>query len=255
MYRALIGRISRFPPFSLIVNATSTLRPFVVLPIARDRLSRCEWSSSGTMSTARVNRSSISRIETPCFWHFARFPLSQSNPAIGSSGTSGQVHSDVPDEAAGYEPLVTWIGGERERPESDRAQQRRASRRPGHKGRRSLPTVEADAHFSKLVHNGLAAREDPLEVFLGLESQPLDDFCGKQRIERPRIDEERRRDRPLAMLGMDQRDQDRKRAHALMRHTFGMRTSFRLTGSATRPKWASVTIPNRASDPRGPARN
>ena len=41
MYRALIGRISRFPPFSLIVNATSTLRPLVVLPIARDRLSRC----------------------------------------------------------------------------------------------------------------------------------------------------------------------------------------------------------------------
>ena len=114
MYRALIGRSNRLPLFSRIVNATSTLRPFMVLPIARNRPSRCEWTSSGSMSTARVNRSSISEVETPCFWHFARFPLSQSNPAIGPPSTAGQVHSEVPEEAAGDEPLVPRIGGKTE---------------------------------------------------------------------------------------------------------------------------------------------
>jgi len=39
-----------------------------------------EWAASGRMAIGRVKRLSITEVESPCFSHLARLPLSQSKP-------------------------------------------------------------------------------------------------------------------------------------------------------------------------------
>src|SRR5271166_7117039 len=62
------------------VKATNTGRPALGLPTAIMRSSSSECFGSGAMRGAFLNSASISAMETPCFWHFARLPPSQSNP-------------------------------------------------------------------------------------------------------------------------------------------------------------------------------
>src|SRR5208283_1080767 len=62
------------------VKATNTGRPAVVRPTTIMRSSSPEYLGSGATRGAFRNNASISSIETPCLWHFARLPPSQSNP-------------------------------------------------------------------------------------------------------------------------------------------------------------------------------
>lgn len=80
MYRAVTGQMSRRPFLVRSVNPTNRARPALVLPVASNRSSSCECFGSGATLGPATNRASISAMDTPCFWHFARFPSSQSNP-------------------------------------------------------------------------------------------------------------------------------------------------------------------------------
>ena len=61
------------------------MRPVPVLPSARMRVSIFECAASGIISSGEENMASISATDTPCFWHLARFPASQSNPVMVSA--------------------------------------------------------------------------------------------------------------------------------------------------------------------------
>jgi hypothetical protein len=55
----------------------------------------------------------MTTIETPCFWHFSRFPRSQSNPATVGSIRSNMifVHANVnpsPSEVSGRNSVRRW---------------------------------------------------------------------------------------------------------------------------------------------------
>jgi hypothetical protein len=80
MYRAVTGRMSPRPFLVRSVNPTNRARPALVLPVASNRSSSCECLGSGATLGPATNRASISAMDMPCFWHFARFPSSQSNP-------------------------------------------------------------------------------------------------------------------------------------------------------------------------------
>ncbi len=80
MYLALMGRINRRVPLVLIVKTRKICRPLRPFPIARNRSSVLECMGSGNTANSPSNSASISSVETPCFWHLARLPLSQSNP-------------------------------------------------------------------------------------------------------------------------------------------------------------------------------
>src|SRR5271157_3007828 len=80
------------------VKATNTGRPVVVRPTAIMRSSSSECFGSGATLGAFRNSASISAMETPCFWHFARLPPSQSNPVTRKfiiAGNYANVYTNV----------------------------------------------------------------------------------------------------------------------------------------------------------------
>src|ERR1022692_2713644 len=80
------------------VKATNTGRPALVRPMAIMRSSSSECFGSGGMRRAPMNSASISAMETPCFWHFARLPSSQSNPVTREfiiAGEYANVYTNV----------------------------------------------------------------------------------------------------------------------------------------------------------------
>lgn len=62
------------------MKTKKTDRPLAVFPILQRRSSFFECKASGMMSNGRLKSPSTSVTETPCFWHLARLPSSQSNP-------------------------------------------------------------------------------------------------------------------------------------------------------------------------------
>lgn len=60
------------------------MRPALVSPSARMRVSILECPVSGTISSPE-NSASIPSNYTPCFWHLARLPASQSKPSSVST--------------------------------------------------------------------------------------------------------------------------------------------------------------------------
>src|ERR1700761_5793518 len=57
-------------------------RPLAVRPIAICLSSKAECLGSGATRGVPLKTISICSSDTPCFWHFWRLPVSQSNPAI-----------------------------------------------------------------------------------------------------------------------------------------------------------------------------
>jgi hypothetical protein len=120
-----MGRMKRSPVRSRIVKTRNTYRPLSVLPMALRRSSASECSTSTLIVWGRANRPSISATDTPCFWHFPRFPSSQSKPATALcmryectfAHTTCHGAFQSADRAAachdGHQPTVIWSAVEK----------------------------------------------------------------------------------------------------------------------------------------------
>src|SRR6266446_919731 len=73
--------ITCLSPLRRNVNTRNTLRPLPVCPTAQKRLSSLELAALEMMARGRANKPSISAMESPCFWHLALLPRSQSKPS------------------------------------------------------------------------------------------------------------------------------------------------------------------------------
>ena len=122
------------------------------------------------------------------------------------------------------ETLMDTVGREPERFESTSSEQRRASCRPGNERGRALPAVESQSDFTQGIDDALAARALGMPVLDRAQFKTGDDVGGQERVQGAGVDEKVEADGSFPLVGMQQRDRHRERAHArtLPRHATRM---------------------------------
>jgi hypothetical protein len=110
--------------------------------------------------------------------------------------------------------LMDRVGREPERFEGESSEERRASCRPGNERGRALPAVKSQPDFAEGIDDALAARELGMPVLDRTKFKTGDHVGGQERVQGAGIDEKLEADGSFAMVGMQERDRYRERAHA-----------------------------------------